>query len=110
VKRSSKGSADNYCAEILGGVGAKLLVNAAVTERHKAAAHIPGYGCDNLGIVIHDNNCRCPMLEKLAQVDVLRLFKLLISSSQIGGSMYHVRGHMDKLLRQDESRPTDNRK
>jgi hypothetical protein len=30
VERSSKASADNYHAEILGGVGAQLLIKAAV--------------------------------------------------------------------------------
>jgi hypothetical protein len=100
VERSSKISADNYRAEILGGVGAQLLVKTAVTGCQVAGSHIPGYGCDNLGVVIHGNNCRHPMLEKQAQADVLRLFKLLILSSQIGGRMYHVRGHMDKLLHQ----------
>jgi hypothetical protein len=49
-------------------------------------------------VVIHGNNCQCPILEKQAQADVFCLFKLLILSSQIGGKMYHVRGHMDKLL------------
>ncbi len=47
VERSLKASADNYRAEILGGVGAQLLVKAAVTGRHVAGSHIPHYGCDN---------------------------------------------------------------
>jgi hypothetical protein len=57
MERSSKASADNYRAEILGGVGAQLLVKAAATGRHVAGAHTPGYSCNNLGVVIHGNNC-----------------------------------------------------
>jgi hypothetical protein len=87
VQKSSKSSADNYRAEIFGGVGAQLLVKAAVTGRNVAGAHTPGYSCNNLGVVIHGNNCRRTMLEKQAQSDVLHLFKLLISSSQIGGNV-----------------------
>ena len=57
VEKSSKASADNYWAKILGGVGAQLLVKAAVTGCHVAGAHTLGYGCNNLGVVIHGNNC-----------------------------------------------------
>ena len=102
VEKSSKASADNYWAKILGGVGAQLLVKAAVTGCHVAGAHTLGYGCNNLGVVIHGNNCRRPMLEKQAQSDVLCLFKLFISSSRIGSKMYHVCGYMDKLLCPDQ--------
>jgi hypothetical protein len=42
------------------------------------------------------------MLKKQAQADVLCLFKSLMPSSCIGGNMYHVRGHMDNLLHQDQ--------
>ncbi len=102
VERSSKASADNYRAEILGGVRAQLLVKAAVTGWHVAGSYIPHYGCDNMGIVIHGNHCRHPMLEKQAQADILHLFKSLMSTSCIGGKMNHVHGHMDNLLSQDQ--------
>ena len=102
VEKRSKSSAENYHAKILGGVGAQLLVKPAVTGRNVAGAHTLGYGCNNLGVVIHGNNCRRTMLEKQAQSDVLHLFKLLISSSQIGGKRYHVRKNMDKLLCPDQ--------
>jgi hypothetical protein len=102
VEKSSKSSADNYHAKILGVVKAQLLVKAAVMGRNVAGAHTPRYGCNNLGVVIYGINCKCSMLEKQAQSDFLCLFKWLISSSQIGGKMYHVRGHMDKLLCPDQ--------
>jgi hypothetical protein len=43
---------DNDQAEILEGVGAQLLVKAAVTGWHVAESHIPHYSCDNMGVVI----------------------------------------------------------
>ena len=42
------------------------------------------------------------MLEKQALADVLWLFKSLMSTFRIGGQMYHVCGHMDELLRNDQ--------
>jgi hypothetical protein len=85
VERISKVSADNYWVEILGGVEAQLLVKAAVTGRRVAGSHIPKYRCDNMGVVIHGTHCKCPMMEKQAQADVLRLFKSLMLTSCIGG-------------------------
>ncbi len=102
VKRSSKANGNNYRAEILGGVGAQLLVKAAVTGWHMAGSHVPHYGCDSMGVVIRRNHCRPPMLEKQAQADILRLFKSLMLTSCIGGKMNHVHGHMDNLLSQDQ--------
>ncbi len=98
VERSSKASADNYRAEILGGVGAQVLVKAVVTEHHVARSHIPKYECNSMGMVIHGTPCKHPMLEKQAKADVLRLFKSLMLTSCIDGQMYHVHGHMDELL------------
>jgi hypothetical protein len=93
VERSSKASADNYCAEILGGVGAQLLVKAVVTGCHMAGSHFPKYGYNNIGIFIHWTHCKSLMLEKQAQADVLWLFKSLMSTSRIGSQMYNVHTH-----------------
>ncbi len=83
VERSSKVSADNYRVEILGGVGAQLLVKAAVTGRHVAGSHIPKYGCNNMGVVIHRTHCNWQILEKQERADALRLFKSLLLTSCI---------------------------
>ncbi len=78
VERSSKCSADNYCAEILGGCCAQLIVKASVAGRGVLGAATPSFGCDNMGVVLHGNNVRRPLLEKQAQAGVLRYFKQLI--------------------------------
>ena len=61
-------------------------------EFHKAATagrSLVGYeesrmGCDNMGVVLHGNNPHRPMPEKQPQSDVLRYFKGLMATSQIG--------------------------
>jgi hypothetical protein len=58
VERNSKASADNYLEEILGEIGAQLLVKAPVTGHHMAVSHIPKYGCNNMGVMIHRTHCK----------------------------------------------------
>ncbi len=105
VERSSKRSVDNYRAEILGGCCAQLIVKASVTGRGVMGAATPSFGCDNMGVVLHGNNVRRPLLEKQAQADVLRYFKQLILESRIGCTMVHVHGYMDKNLRHNQLMP-----
>ena len=101
LERSTKRSADNYRAEILGGCCTQLIVKAAIAGRGVLGSATPCFGCDNMGVVLHGTNYWRPLLEKQAQLDVLWYFKQLISESRIGCTMVHVHGHMDKHLRQD---------
>ena len=105
VERSTKRSADNYHAEIIGGCCAQLIVKAAVAGRGVLGSATPCFGCDNMGVVLHGTNFWRPLLRKQALSNVLRYFKQLISESQIGCTMVHVHGHMDKHLRQDQLTP-----
>ena len=105
VERSTKRLADNYRAEILGGCCAQLIVKAAVAGRGVLGSATPCFGCDNMGVVLHGTNFWRPLLRKQALSNVLRYFKQLISESQIGCTMVHVHGHMDKHLRQDQLTP-----
>jgi hypothetical protein len=105
VERSTKRSVDNYRAEILDGCCAQLIVKAAVAGRGVLGLATPCFGCDNMGVVLHGTNYWRPLLEKQTQSDVLRYFKQLILESQIGCTMVHVHGHMDKHLRQDQLTP-----
>ena len=102
VEKTTRKDADNYRAEILGGVGAQLVVKAALQDRSPSHCMEPRYGCDNLGVVSHGNQPRRSMLERQAQADILRIFKRLISSSPVGGRMYHIYGHLDEVLREDQ--------
>ena len=45
------------------------------------------------------------MLEKQPQSDVMRYFKSLMATSQIGGRMQHVYRHSDKFLSEEEMLP-----
>ena len=57
-----------------------------------------GVGCDNKGVVNHGNKALRPLYKRQSQADVLRLFKQLISQSSSKVVMYHIYGHLDKLL------------
>ncbi len=97
--------ADNYQAEILGGCCAQLIVKVAIRGQNVRGSAVPKFGCDNMGVVLHGTQHRCPLLEKQAQADVLQYFKHLVLTFHIGSKMYHVFGHMDKLLRQNQMMP-----
>ncbi len=105
VERSTKKSADNYRAEILGGCCAQLVVKAAISGRNMSGAAKVRYGCDNMGVVLHGTHHKRPLLEKQAQSDVLRYFKQLVGSSRIRGEIHHVYGHTDEHLRRDQMTP-----
>ncbi len=62
----------------------------------------PRVGCDKMGVVRYGNSPLRPLLEKQPQADVLRYYKGLMASSQIGGKMEHVYGHLDEYLSETE--------
>lgn len=64
VEKTTRKDVDNYRAEILGGIGAQLVVKAALENRSASHCMEPRYGCDNLGVVSHGNQARRSMLER----------------------------------------------
>ena len=98
VKKTTTKTADKYCAEILGGIAAQLIIKAALTNRKVHPSMTVRAGCDNLGVVNHGNKATRPLFERQSQADVLRLLKQLISQSSSKVVMYHIYGHLDKLL------------
>ncbi len=106
VEKSSKASANNYHAKILGACSTQLIIKAGIT-RHIVLGHGPlSVGCNNIEVVQHDNSPQHPMLEKQPQSDVLQYFKGLMALSRIGGRMQHVYGHADEYLPEAEMSPT----
>jgi hypothetical protein len=105
VEKSTKQAANNYRAEILGGCRTQQIIKAAIMGRNVAGHHTPMVGCDDMGVVCHDNHPCRPMLEKQPQSDVLRYFKGLMATSQIGERMQHVYGHADEFLSEEEMSP-----
>ena len=89
-------------AEILGGIGAQLIIKAAITGRGVTGHQALRIGCDNMGVVRHGNSPLWPMLEQQPQADVLRYYKGLMASSRIRGKMEHVYGHSDEYLSETE--------
>ena len=56
AEKSTKSSANNYRAEILGGIGAQLIIKAAITGRGVTGHQALRIGCDNMGVVRHGNS------------------------------------------------------
>jgi hypothetical protein len=90
VKRSTKKAANNYHAKILGACSTQLIIKAPITGCNILGHGPLTVGCNNMGVVQHDNSPRHPMLEKQPQSDVLRYFKGLMALSRIGGRMQHM--------------------
>jgi hypothetical protein len=102
VEKSTKSSANNYRAEILGAIGAQLIIKAATTGRGVTGHQALRIGCDNMGVVRHGNSPLWPMLERQPQADVLRYYKGLMASSRIRGKTEHMYGHSDEYLSETE--------
>jgi hypothetical protein len=64
VEKSDVHTADNYQAEILGGIALQLLVQVAMDGKYINSDMKPRFGCDNKGVVHHGNHPRRPMPEK----------------------------------------------
>ena len=73
--------ADNYRAEILGGIMVQLVLRAATQSRLSAPYRPVVIECDNAGVVSHGNTPRRGLKEKQVHADALRYLKQLISES-----------------------------
>lgn len=78
VEKSDPFTADNYRAELLGGIALQLMLQVAVDGKFTGLQPKPRFGCDNRGVVHHGNHPCRPMPEKQAQADVLRYYKRLV--------------------------------
>ena len=87
-------SADNYRAEILGGIMTQLVLKAASQNPNWSYATVT-VDCDNKGVVLHGNSPRRALKEKQAQADVLRVFKRLINEQPGQVTMEWVPSHQD---------------
>jgi hypothetical protein len=71
-------SAGPYCGEILGGVMTQLILHASASTYHNTIPLVV-VDCDNNGVVSHGNNPFLPLPTNQSQVDLLQVFKNLIS-------------------------------
>jgi len=92
VERSE--AADNYRAEILGGIITQLILNAACRDESKDYPAV-SVDCDNKGVVFHGNAPGRVLKEKQAQSDVLRVMKGIISSQRFQTIFLWVPSHAD---------------
>jgi hypothetical protein len=87
-------SADNYRAEILGGIMTQLVLKAASQDPMLQYKEVT-VDCDNRGVVLHGNSPQRALKEKQAQADVLRVFKRVINEQQFAVKMEWVPSHQD---------------
>jgi hypothetical protein len=107
VEKSNNYTADNYRAELLGGIAIQLLLKVATDGKYIPRDLRPQCGCDNSTVVWHGNHPRRPMPEKQAQADLLRYYKRLVRDAPYKCHMYHVYGHLDRLLPLEELEPEE---
>eukprot|EP00956_Cyclotella_meneghiniana_P009764 scaffold13538_cov72-Cyclotella_meneghiniana.AAC.6 len=109
VERIDRLSADNYRAEILGGIALQLLVKVACEGKYLSPSMSPRFGCDNKGVVHHGhgNHPWRPLPANQGQADVLRYYQNLVRSCPAKCKMYHVHGHLDRYLKRDEMTPAE---
>jgi hypothetical protein len=87
--------ADNYRAELLGGLCSSLLLKAISSV---AAVYGPKpliRLCDNMGVVKHGNTPHLPLKDKQSHSDVVRLFKQLERELPFPRVYEWVEGHAD---------------
>jgi hypothetical protein len=107
VEKSNAHTADNYRAELLGGIAIQLVLKVASDGKYVPRNLRPQCGCDNKTVVHHGNHPRRPMPEKQAQADLLRYYKRLVRDAPYRCRMYHVLGHLDRYLSLDELTPEE---
>eukprot|EP00956_Cyclotella_meneghiniana_P028226 scaffold65021_cov87-Cyclotella_meneghiniana.AAC.13 len=107
VEHSDRVSADNYHAEILGGIALQMLVKVACEGKYISPSMSPRFGCDSKGVVHHGNHPWRPLPANQSQADVLRYYQNLVRNCPMKCKMYHVHGHMDRYLSRHELSPSE---
>jgi hypothetical protein len=107
VEKSNRFSADNYRAEILGGIALQLILCTACEGKYISPSIRPRIGCDNNGVVYHGNHPWRPLQANQAQADVLWHYKQLVRCQPFKCKMYHVHGHLDQFLTYEEMTPSE---
>ena len=102
VERSDQYSADNYRAELLGALALHELIHVAMAGQYVPMAFTIRVGCDNKGVVHHENHPYRPMPDRQPQADLLRALKHRIKRAPYKARCYHVMAHLDDLLSWDQ--------
>ena len=89
-------NADNYRAEILGGILIQVVLIAA-SQKRPSPYRLAVVECDNNGVVTHGNSPGQGLKERQAQEDALRIFKQLITDHPFEVSYKWVKAHQDDM-------------
>jgi hypothetical protein len=106
-EKSDLFSADNYRAEILGGISLQLIIRAACDGKYVTPSARPQIGCDNKGVVHHGSHPWRPLMANQSQADALRYYRELVRTCPFKCKFYHVHGHLDRYLIYDEMTPLE---
>ena len=87
-------NADNYRAEMLGGLMVQLVLRAA-SQLGPAAFRPVRIDCDNQGVVNHGNTPTRPLKVKQAQADLLRCLKHQVQMNPFRSLFHWVPSHQD---------------
>jgi hypothetical protein len=87
-------SAGSYQGEILGGIMTQLILKAAATGYKGKIPHVKA-DCDNNGIITGGNTPHIPLSANQTQVDLLRVFKNLISIQPFTVKYKYVQSHAE---------------
>jgi hypothetical protein len=98
----SSADSDNYRGEILGAIGATLILDSVLKANSQAQLPLKPppitLFCDNRGVVIHGNAPSRPLKEGQAQADLLRLLKTYSRNIPTDLHWVHIKGHADDNL------------
>ena len=84
--------ADNYRAELLGGLMTQLVLRAASSRKSSPYKDATIF-CDNQGVLSHGNAPWAPLPEKQPQADVIRSLKQITRENPFSTSWEWVEGH-----------------
>ena len=95
-------SADNFHAELLGGLMAALVMKTTTSYDPSQTYLDLTMDCDNDAVVSHGNTPNSSLKAKQNQVDVIHLYKSIIRNLSLVTNINHVDGHLDDILHWDQ--------
>jgi hypothetical protein len=74
-EQTSLDVASNYRGELIGGVMATLVLRALSKMTIPSPGHTFKIFCDNMGVILHGNNCYKSLPEQQVQIDLINLIQ-----------------------------------
>ena len=101
VERTNSKTASNYHGELLGSLLLALILRAASLDTNVCYLDVDAY-CDNMGVVLHCNDCFRSLPEKQCQADLIGTIRQILANLPFRVLYHHVYGHQDKNVSFDD--------